>query len=295
MKKGVMLILSAMMLITFVALVSAVTCKPTVSLVNQDPYPAIPGEYVKVVFQIDGLENSECGKIQFGIKQDFPFSLDPNTTNEITLNSGTFQRQYGSFYTAPYKLRINEDALNGDNLIETYYSMYPYNSEVLNSFNISIQDTRAKFEVYVKDYDPLTNTLTFELLNIADADVQAVTVEIPKQDNVQVKGANRMIVGDLDSNEYTTADFEATPKDGNINLNIYYTDSINVRREINETVPFDSSYFSGRSSENKKSSWWIYVIIIGVIIWIVWSQMKKAKMKKKLREKHMMQSHEKKR
>lgn len=287
MKKSV-LILSILLAVSFasLALLSASGCELKVSLINQDPYPAIPGDYVKVVFQIDGLSSTTCGNVEFGLKEDFPFSLDPNTTNPITIKSGTgtSSKEYSSFYVAPFKLRVSEDALDGDALLETYYSS-DSSIEFLNDFNISVEDTRADFEVYVKDYDSLTSTLTFEILNTAKSDIQALTVEIPKQDNIDVKGANRKVIGDLDSNEYTSAEFEATPSDGTIDLTLIYTDSINVRRTMNKTIVFDSAYFMDRNGSRGSSKVWIYVIVLAIIAWIVWKQVKKSKMKKKLREK----------
>ena len=82
--------------------------------------------------------------------------------------------------------------------------------------------------------------MTIEILNIADTDIEALTIEIPKQDNIVIKGTNRVVVGDLDSNEYTTADFKANLKDGEINLKILYTDQTGIRREVMEKVFFDS-------------------------------------------------------
>lgn len=288
MKKGV-LVLGFLLAISiiFISGVNAADCGLKVNLVNQDPYPAIPGDYVKVVFQIEGLSSPTCGNVDFGIKEEFPFSLDPNTVNPVTIKSGTgTSSKYSSFYVFPMKLRVSEDALDGDNLIETYYTS-DGSIDFITNFNISVKDIRADFEVYVKNYDPLTNTFTLEILNIAKSDVKALTLEIPKQDNINVKGANRKVVGDLDSNEYTTTDFEATPLNGKIEISITYTDPINVRRTIDKTITYDSSYFSDRSTGKSSSKVWIYVILAVIVIWIIWRQVKKSKMKKKLKEKAM--------
>ncbi|MEK6850524.1 MAG: hypothetical protein AABX85_03040 [Nanoarchaeota archaeon] len=66
-------------LVGFISLtnfVHAESCSPTVTLLNQDPYPVIPGEYVKLVFQIEGLANSECGKVYFELIEDYPMKFD---------------------------------------------------------------------------------------------------------------------------------------------------------------------------------------------------------------------------
>jgi hypothetical protein len=266
--------------------ISAIPCDLGVSMINQDPYPAIPGDYVKIVFQIEGLSNPECGVVDFELKENYPFSLDPNVSSALSINAGTYSRSYSSFYLATYKLRVNENALNGNNPIEVVYSN-KYGVDLIKEFDIYVEDTHADFEVHVKDYNPLTGELTFEILNIADVDIEALTIEIPKQENIQIKGANIKIVGNLDSNEYTAADFEAIPKSGEINMTLIYTDSINVRREINKTVVFDSDYFNDRNGSNKKQQVWLYVIIVLVVAWFVWRQVKKNKAKKKrMMEKH---------
>ncbi len=281
MKKSV----SILALIIFsIAFVSS-TCSLDVSLINQDPYPAIPGEEVDVVFQITGVQNPECRIVNFEVKEEYPFSIDPGSTNPITINSGTYSKDYSSFYVAPYTLRIDGDALDGDTPLEVKISSTAGLAGILKKFDINIKDTKADFEIYVKDYSYETKTLTFEILNIEDVDVEALTLEIPKQDNVEIKGSNKKVVGDLDSNEYTSADFEAIPKNGEIEVTILYTDSINERRSITKQVEFDSEYFTGRNGD-KSFPWFWIIVALGVIVFIFYRRHKKKKDKKKKLHKH---------
>ena len=272
---------------TFGIVTAANPCAPQISIINQDPYPAIPGDYVKVVFQIAGLENPSCGIITFGLNENYPIHLDPNTQNPITINSGTYSKDFGSFYLASYKLRLDENALNGENPIEVYYSTG--SASVVQDFNITVQDTRADFEVNVKNYDYTTRILTFNILNTAKNNVKALTLEIPKQNGIEIKGANRVVVGDLDSNEYTTADFEAILPQGqtNINLSVIYTDSINARRQMQKIVSFDSSYFTDVNAQ-KKIPWFWIILIVAVVAFFVWRSIKKKKREKERMKKRGM-------
>ena len=186
MKKSGIIIFSILLMFSLNIVAAAETCNLRISLLNQDPYPAIQGDYVKVVFQISGLENSDCGIVTFGVKEGYPFYLDPNVQNPITINSGTYQKDYSSSSQVPYKLRIDENALDGENMLDIYYSTSRA-SNIMKEFNITVQDTRADFEVYVKDYDKSTNTITFEILNIGENDIEALTVKIPKQDHIEIK------------------------------------------------------------------------------------------------------------
>jgi len=287
MKKGVITSLIFLLSVFYLAGSVIATCNLDVSLLNQDPYPAIPGDYVKVVFQIDGLENTACGEVTFGIKEGYPFYLDPNVENPKSINSA-FQKDYSSSSQQPYKLRVDENALDGENPIEIYYSVG--STDVIKEFNLTVEDTRADFEVNVKDYDYKTNALTLEILNIAEVDVSALRIEIPKQDEVGVKGANKVIVGDLDSNEYTTATFEAILPEGEtkILINVSYEDSIGITREIQKMVDFDSSYFSDRNKDKKSQPYWLYILIIVGIAFFVWRKISKKKREKERMKKKGM-------
>lgn len=278
--KGAKISLIILALIVITSFVYATDCDPEITLINQDPYPAVPGDSAKLVFQIDGLSGSECGDIGIELVEKYPISLDPSNPSRINIKAGTYtSSDYESFVMAPYTIRIAEDALDGDTPVELV--LIRRGISVGYEFDVNIEDTKTEFEIYVKDYDYTTRELTFEILNIGESDIQALTLEIPKQENIEVKGPNKVIVGDLDSNEYTTADFEAILKDGQINLNLYYSDTINFRRTSYSNVDFDSAYFVNRVSDIKTISPWTYIIWAAVIILIIYFIFSKFKRKKK--------------
>lgn len=261
--------------------VLAAACEISVSMINQDPYPATPGEYVKVVFQINGIENPECGRVEFELLEKYPISLDPLTDSKVVIDAGTFKKDYSSFLLAPYKVRVDENALDGDTPIEVRYKFGANLGYESKEFDLNIEDTRAQFEIHVKDYDPSTKDLTLEILNIAETDIEALSVEIPKQENINVKGSNINIVGDLDSNEYTTADFKADLTDGEITIILHYSDKINERRTVTEKVVYDGEYFQVEQEKTSTKSIVITVLIILGIAYFVYRRWKK---KKKLEE-----------
>jgi hypothetical protein len=258
-------------------------CSLNTSLINQDPYPAIPGDYVKLVFQVNGVENPDCGDVSIKLNEAFPFTLDPGATTTFTANAGLYERDYSSFLIAPYKVRVDEEALDGSNPIEVAvtYSKDAMKTTTLEKFNVEIEDKRVDFEVYVKNYDTLTNILTLEVLNIGKADIKSLTIKIPAQENISIKGSNTNLLGDLDSNDYTTADFEATSRGGKINIEITYTDEINVRRTVNKSILFEASYFKDRKADEKSYTMWYIIspIVLIIIFLILYRRYKKGKKK----------------
>lgn len=279
MKKGVTLLFLFVLLFS-VTLVSAGACDLTATLLNQDPYPAVQGDYVKLVFQITGLAEDGCGDIQFNLQEDYPIKFNPGENGRRTFSKLDYVNDYQSTIQIPYEVRIDADAIDGTNPIEAIVQN-DNDDPIIKTFNLEVSDARADFEVYVKDYDMKTNELTLEVLNIENVDVEALAVSIPKQTNVIIKGPNRVIVGDLDSNEYTTADFEATARDGEITVDLTYSDAINVRRTITKTITFDSEYFTDRIADQKTTSKWTYIFGVIVVILIGWWIVKKFTKKKK--------------
>ncbi len=226
----------------FISVASAEVCSPNVTLINQDPYPAVPGDYVKLVFQIENIANSECGDITFKLIEDYPLIFDPGENGLRTFRKVEYIQDFNDNILVPYKVRVDSDALEGSTPIEAYIQSRG-SATVSKTFDIEIEDTRADFEVFVDEYLPATRELTFQILNTGDSDIEALTVTIPKQDGITVKGTNKIIAGDLDSNEYTTVTFEAEPTDGTIELELTYSDTINTRRSESVSVNYDSEYF----------------------------------------------------
>jgi uncharacterized protein YneF (UPF0154 family) len=278
-KRGLVISLLSICLVLFlISSVFAATCVMTAQLINQDPYPATPGDYVKLVFQVNGISNPECGNVNFELKNKFPISFDPGASSSYSAVAGGYKLDYGSFLTIPFKVRVSEDAVDGDNQIETLLS-YQGVPGTWNNFSLSIQDLRSNFDVYLKNYDILTNTATLEVLNIGKTDIKALTMTILPDSAVSVKGPSKNVLGDLDSNEYTTADFELAGK-GKLNFRLEYTDGANVRRNLDKTMTFDASAFEGRKKDEKKTPVLTYVISLVVIVLIGYWAIKKFRKKK---------------
>jgi hypothetical protein len=287
MKKG-MIFFMAFAVFLSIGLVSAV-CKLTPQLINQDPYPAIPGDYVKLVFQVTGIENLDCNQITFELLPDYPISFDAGVSSKTVIQGGTYTSNYNSYVMVPYTARVDSGALDGNSSITFRYSTGPSES-VDTKFNLNIQDVKSDFDVFVKNYDFNTHIITLQVLNVGKKDVDALTVELnSQQPNTTIKGSNVNIIGSLSSNDYTTTDFEVSPSSGNINMIIYYNDITGVRRSVTKTVFFDPNAFKDRKSSAGSSGSPVGIIILVLIIlgiagYIIYRKRKKSRKKKLLRE-----------
>ena len=274
-------IVLALSIIIFAGLASAV-CDVSVKLLNQDPYPAVPGEYVKVVFQVDGTENSDCGKVFFDIIPSYPFSLEANSSKVV--ESSTYILGYPSFWLAGYKLRVDKDALDGENNITVKYStMSNPNSYTFEDFNINVEEARTDFDVILQDYSSITNTITFAIVNIGKKNAEALTLELPGQANIKALASSKVVIGSLNANDDTTATIKAMPLgEGEVNVRLSYNDANGVRREIDKKVFFTQALINKDNAQatpkgNYYYLFWAIVVIAIAYFGYGYYQKRKAK------------------
>ncbi len=256
---------------------SVQACTLTPSLINQDPILAIPGESVKVIFQVLGTDDPSCGTVLTELVEEYPFSIDPGYNTKISSKGGTFVRDFNSFLIVPYKLRIHQDALDGDQQIKIKISSDNYKTSKIHEFNLSVKDVRTDFIVTIDSFSFTTNQLVFGLANIGDQDAKSITFEVPQQDSIAIDGGHTKIIGDIDSNEDTTLSFSAIPKNGEILIVIAYNDKNNIRRSVSKTILFTEESFSStrKNSTHSTSLILLWVVVISVVIYIYWSRKKR--------------------
>lgn len=243
-------------------------CNLRVSLINQDPYPAIPNDYVKVVFQVDGVSSPDCKGASIELVPEFPFSLDTNDYTQ-TIRYPTHVLWYENYWNVPYKIKVNKDALDGENELKINYWFGSNIIKVTKKFNITIEDSRTDFDIAIQDYSPSSNTLTLSIANIGKRDANAVRVEIPPQSNIEMKGSNKNIIGNIEAADYTSVNFKAVPKNGEVVVKIYYTDGIGIQREVEKSIFFSNNYYQSEQEEKFNGTRpYVYMIIgiLGIIV-----------------------------
>ncbi|MFB6246399.1 MAG: hypothetical protein ABEI74_02305 [Candidatus Pacearchaeota archaeon] len=277
MKRGLLLLIFLAIVLSPAQISSEQSCALDASMVNQDPYPAVPGDYVKLVFQVEGLKDPDCGKAFFELKEKYPISFDPGENQRKTLSSGTYSKDFNSSWLIPYKVRVDKDALDSEIPMEVEYGRTGNKISLTEQFDLKVKDVRTNFEVFVKDYNRKTNLLTFEVINTGKSDAEALTMKILEQEGVEIKGSPKNVIGSLDSNDFTTAEFQIKPskEKKNIGLEIEYTDEIGKRRSLNKTVPFNSEYFVEK--KDSSTSPLVYVLIIlavSIAIYLIYRKKK---------------------
>lgn len=289
-KKSLFLVLGVTLIVLSLMGIIQAACTLDLSLVNQDPYPVSPGENLKIIFQVEGTANSECGQVGLKIVENFPFSVDPVSKPFQTIQSGTFVKDYSGNWVVPFTLRIDEDAREGTTKLEVELSQGGnFLGALVKSFDIEIEEVQTEFEIHVKDYSKSKQTITLEILNVGGSDVDALSIEIPNQENLEILGNNKNIIGVLDANEYTTTTFQANANSGELTFIVKYNDITGTRRTHEEKTLFDATPFTLKEQNGQKSTGLtttiILLILAGVVVYWYYKKQKHKKRIAALRKK----------
>lgn len=278
------------------------------TLVNQNPSSADPGGYVDLLFKIENWGTESAENVTFELLPTYPFSLDPgvSTVNNIgTINS--LQRGDDA-YLIRYKLKVDKDALNGNNEIKLKYSDGGGSSYSIVTFNVSVSNPRTDFDIVVQD------STTLAIANIGSNTAYSVVVKIPQQENFRVTGTSASIIGNLNAGDYTLATFQmvsttsianvsnisrrmpptgafnvSTSRGKNLTVEISYTDLLGIRRTVQKEVSFDSVSESAKSIIQASQSstsiignnglTYIIIGVSGIVVVVAFLKIRKRKKK----------------
>jgi hypothetical protein len=274
-----------------------------IEALKYDPYPVNPGEYFTLWISVYKTGTGTKGAT-FELEPTYPFSLD---SNEDAV------REYGSISSQSvlleYKIRVSDDAVEGENQIYFNYKLTGSNSWIQKKFDIYVSDAQTSFDGVIQDMEE--GTLSLALANVGKNVANSVIVRIPQQDGFKSTGVSGQMVGNLENGDYTIVSFEVSQIDRNadsITFQIDYTDAIGERRTIyleqsvssGQTINNTSLGLEARTIQNgtfgpsgiqkQKSYTWLYaigiivLIIGGYFLWIKYSKRKKEFMIKKLSE-----------
>lgn len=107
----------------------------------------------------------------------------------------------------------------------------------ITDFELSYQESGSSFLLSVS--------------NIGVNPAKAVSVEIPSQNSFSVSGSSTQVIGNLNSGDYTSANFQVSQTGrSDMAIKILYTDAAGVRRSIEKKLPVKlSSGMAGTASK----------------------------------------------
>lgn len=210
------------------------SCNLRVSLVNQEPYPAVPGEYVRLVFQVSGVQEPSCQGARFMIEESFPFSLDRDHGWKVLESSTRHITGFNTDWLVTYKVRVDRDALDGNHELIYRFAQgnWDDNRHVSERINIEIEDSRTSFDAVIQGISG--NDVSIAITNAGKYTANSMIVRVPNQENFNALGNEGYMVGNLASGDYSLVVFNLAPKEHIITSN---EDSVQSTQNVITEIP----------------------------------------------------------
>lgn len=217
--------------------------------VNLNPDRPIPGQEANVEITVRNLEAvaAEDVTVKLGLQSDSQVAVI-GTTNEKFLE----ELKGGESYTFNYSLLVGA---NAESRIYQIPVLIDYDDKFGNSYNFSSSfgcavEAPPEYIVNIEKSDlVLPNTkgsVVLSVSNIGASDINYVSMEIEPSENLEVLSNRLVYLGNLESDDYETAEFDFYVNDetGNIPFNavLKFKDSYN--KNVEEKVPLSLRVYS---------------------------------------------------
>ncbi len=216
MKKFVLMMFLVALIVPFV-MADTDFARTKATLLNQDPDPAEPGDYVELRWKVEKLGNDILEDLEYKLELEYPFSFDNGDDGLKSLGDWKGASDDDEFYTLYYKVRVAEDALEDDyeiKLKSTFNAASAWQSE---DYDIRVGNIeKPKFVIGSIATSPSKLSpdleeaqIDIDLENIGDGNAENVKFEIdlPEGFEASYSYADRKILGIIEAGKSETAIF----------------------------------------------------------------------------------------
>jgi len=220
-----------------------------VTMINHEPDPAEAGRYVTVRFKIEnsGAENAQDVTVELLPK--YPFFLDPGESAVKYIGSVRSRQLGDTGVITDYRLKVDENALEGDNEIEFRYKTKDNAWIKLEPFNINVRPHDIILSIVSVDAPKMikpgeVSKVDINLKNLALSFIKEIKVRLDL-DSVPfatINSTNRKIIKQIEAGSDATVSFNlmAEPDSDSdvykVPIEIEFFDRLGTLYTKNETV-----------------------------------------------------------
>ncbi|MBI2129488.1 hypothetical protein HYU07_04565 [Candidatus Woesearchaeota archaeon] len=226
-KKILHVILVFVLLAISINIVYAITTTTTVAnpesrdikitLISQEPDPAEPAGYVDLRFKAENWGTRAASNVTLDILPQYPFSIGSGDSASKNLGSISGIQLGSEGVIAKFRLKVDENAVDGENEIKVRYKTASGSEWVVTSaFNVSIQAHEAIISVESANSTPRIivpgneAALNVVIKNIASSLLKDIRIKLNLNDTpfAPIDSSNEKAIKNLDAGLKETATFK---------------------------------------------------------------------------------------
>lgn len=194
-----------------------------INMLNQDPDPASPGDYLELRFKVTKYGNDVINDLTFELDPKYPFYFDEIDTPTKSVGKWAGFSEEEEYYTLYYKIKVDKNAIEGTYDLDLYNYEGNENSKVKSTYEIRVGENQDPNLVLGKVTstpikllsDTTQNRINLEILNIGNSKAQQVLTELVLPDGFEssYSFSTQDNLGNIESNSQKTSIFYLDIKD----------------------------------------------------------------------------------
>jgi len=243
----------------------------TISSVKSNPSEVQPGEKFALELKIENNLDKDVENVivDLDLNEKIPFA-PYQSSNEIRIE----EIGEGDEEKVGFDLIAFSDAVSGTYTIPVHIK---YNNETENFLVSVIINAKPKIDVSSEGSVLIKGTsgkITLMIVNSGLGDAKFLSVSLSQVNGIDLTSPNRVYIGDIDSNDFDTADFNVfvsanAPSTISLPVELTYTDSRNNEVTENKIIII-KSYTQKEAISlgliNKNNTFLIIISVVGVLI-----------------------------
>ncbi len=216
---------------------------PIITLSNSSLSTVAPGSSNQMVLK---FRNEGTGTAR-NLYVDINTAMEHLSNAFSIVGSGTrfFIGSLGPGDEAEIKFTLLVDAQAQTGVYNIPFQISGMNYSASDSIGVGVAGI-TDFEL---SYQESGGSFLLSVSNVGVNPAKVVSVEIPAQSGFSVSGSSSQVIGNLNSGDYTSANFQVAQRyPTDMNIKIQYTDAAGVRRSIDKKLPVKLSGTMGGSS-----------------------------------------------
>jgi len=219
----------------------------SLSLVNQDPDPAIPGDIVEVRLGVENLGSSSEENLILEFVPSYPFTIVPGESGLQKVGTIGAYQEDANMKIVKFNVMVNRDATAGDYNLKIKRYKEGSSSSVEKRVSISVESKKSAEVIHIDKSTIIPgyeDTLKFTINNVGRSPLKDITFYWENKDDIilpvgsdNTRYINYIDVGESKELEYNViADTNADPGLYKINLYISYDNPITSEEELISTI-----------------------------------------------------------
>jgi len=260
----------------------------TINSVSSNPNEVQPGEKFSLDLKIENNLDDDIENVIVSLDLEKTLYFAPyQSSNEVMID----EIGSGDDEKASFDLIVSSDAVSGTYNIPVQITYY--NLTTPEKFLVSVIinakpkiDVSSEGEVLIKG---AKGKISVKIVNSGLGDSKFLSVSLNQISGVQITSSNKVYIGNVDSNDFDTADFNIlvnadAPSSINLPVQLTYTDSRN--NEITENKIISIKIYTAKEATDlgligRNNTFAIIISIAGVLVlFLIYRRIRKRRIKR---------------